>query len=239
MYTAYVALIFVITFFLFSPVFLLAIFFKRLEKYGLLANNWWAHLFFPLAFIPVQKEYRFKPRKNQNYVLCANHFSYLDIPSMVWFPLPFKFMGKKSVMNIPLLGFVFQKLHIMVDREEARSRTGSLRRAIEALNQGFSLAIFPEGGIFTKDPPRMVAFKNGAFKAAITKQVPVVPVTIPFNFQILPDDNRYLLNRRPFKIIFHEPIETIGMEIGQLMELKQATFDVITNELAVQLRDEK
>ncbi|MEL7148527.1 MAG: lysophospholipid acyltransferase family protein, partial [Bacteroidota bacterium] len=188
LYTAYVALLFVLTFFLFVPVFLFAIVFKKMAKYGLLANLWWARVFFPLAFIPYEREFRFKPDKKQNYVLCANHFSYLDIPSLVWFPLPFKFMGKKSVMNIPLLGFIFQKLHIMVDREEAKSRTGSLKRAMEALDQGFSLMVFPEGGIFAKEPPKMVSFKNGAFKAAITKNVPLVPVTLPYNFLMLPDD---------------------------------------------------
>ena len=214
---------------------MMAIWFKRWEKYGLLANHWWARIYFPLAFIPVKREFRFQPDKTQNYVLCANHFSYFDIPLMVFFPLPFKFIGKQSVNKIPFFGYVFQKLHIMVDREEARSRTGSMRRGLQALDQGFSLMIFPEGGMFTKEPPKMVAFKNGAFKAAIARQVPLVPVTIPFNFQLLPDDEKYLIHRRPIKIIFHEPIDVTGMGDADVAQLKQKTREIIEAELKVQL----
>lgn len=230
-YTIYVGILFSLTFFIFTPVFLLAIYFPKYEKYGLLANHWWAKIFFPLMFSPYKTEFRFKPDKKQNYVLCANHFSFFDIPSMAFFPLPFKFIGKKSVMNVPLLGFVFKRLHIMVDREEAKSRSGSLKRGFATLDKGISLMIFPEGGIFTKSPPEMVDFKDGAFKAALTKQVPIIPVTIPYNHKILPDDGKYLFRRHRFKIIFHESIETKGLDLDDIESLKTKTYRVIHEEL--------
>ena len=91
--------------------------------------------------------------------------------------------------------------------------------------------IFPEGGIFTKSPPEMVAFKDGAFKAAITKKVPIIPVTIPYNHKILPDDNKYLFRRHRFKIIFHEPIETKELGLNGMESLKEQTYHVINEEL--------
>lgn len=219
------------TFLIFMPVFLVAIYIPRYEKYGLLANHWWAKVFFPLMFAPYKIEYRYRPDKKKNYVICANHFSFFDIPSMAFFPLPFKFIGKKSVMNVPLLGFVFKKLHIMVDRQEAKSRSGSLKRGLATLDKGISLMIFPEGGIFTKSPPEMVAYKDGAFKAAITKKVPIIPVTIPYNHLILPDDGKYLFRRHRFKIIFHEPIETTDLKLEDMESLKNQTYQVIDQEL--------
>ncbi|MGB3468596.1 MAG: 1-acyl-sn-glycerol-3-phosphate acyltransferase, partial [Cyclobacteriaceae bacterium] len=78
-YTGYVAFAFVSTFFLFLPVFLLGIYVPGCEKYGLLGNHWWAKTFFPMLFSSCRTEYRFKPDKKQNYVLCANHFSFFDI----------------------------------------------------------------------------------------------------------------------------------------------------------------
>ncbi len=228
---------FSLTFFLFMPVFFFAIYFSKYEKYGLLANHWWAKLFFPLMFSRYKIEFKQKLDRNQNYVLCANHFSFFDIPSMAFFPLPFKFIGKKSVMNVPILGYVFKRLHIMVDREEAKSRSGSLKRGLATLDKGLSLMIFPEGGIFTKSPPEMVAFKDGAFKAAISKQVPIIPVTIPYNHKILPDDNKYLFRRHRFKIIFHAPIETKNLELGSLESLKNQTYEVIDQELRKHFSD--
>ena len=37
----------------------------------------------------------------------------------------------------------------------------------------------------------MIPFKDGPFRIAIEKKVPVVPVTMPYNRQILPDDGKY------------------------------------------------
>lgn len=231
LYSIYVAATFVGTFFIFMPVFIIGIYIPGAEKYGLLANHWWAKIFFPLVFASYQVEFRFRPDQKQNYVLCANHFSFFDIPSMALFPLPFKFIGKKSLAKTPLLGFVFKKLHIMVDRQEARSRSGSLKRGLVALDKGLSLMIFPEGGIFSTDPPEMVAFKEGAFRAAITKKVPVVPVTIPYNHIILPDDNRFLFKRHRFKIIFHEPVSTENMSLEDVPGLKENIYQLIDQEL--------
>ena len=59
--------------------------------------------------------------KNQ-YVIIANHFSYIDIPALAALNIPFKFIGKMQVNNIPVLGYIFKNLHIMVDRDSKESR---------------------------------------------------------------------------------------------------------------------
>ena len=52
--------------------------------------------------------------KNQ-YVIISNHFSYIDIPALAALNIPFRFIGKMQVNNIPVLGYIFKNLHIMVD----------------------------------------------------------------------------------------------------------------------------
>ena len=47
--------------------------------------------------------------KNQ-YVIIANHFSYIDIPALAALNIPFKFIGKMQVNNIPVLGYIFKNL---------------------------------------------------------------------------------------------------------------------------------
>jgi len=83
----------------------------------------------------------------------------------------------------------------------------------------------------------MARFKDGPFRIAIEKQIPVVPVTIPYNWIILPDDGKFLLNKRErkVKIIFHEPIETKGLKMSDMEDLKQKTFEIIDSELTHQL----
>ena len=138
--------------------------------------------------------------------------------------------------KIPLFGFMYKRMHITVDRQNLKSRYKALNEAAEMLDEGRSLAIFPEGGILTKEPPKLVPFKDGAFRLAIEKQVPIVPVTLPFNWIILPDDGKLMINKRDGKVkaIFHEPIETKGMVIKDIKLLKERTFGIIEKELKVQ-----
>jgi 1-acyl-sn-glycerol-3-phosphate acyltransferase len=77
----------------------------------------------------------------------------------------------------------------------------------------------------------MVRFKDGAFRLAIEKQIPVVPVTIPNNWIILPPDE-FLLRWGTVSVIFHEPIPTRGMTLADLDTLKHRVFDVIEKELS-------
>lgn len=194
-------------------------------------NRWWAKSLFILVFLPYKVECRTKLDPKRQYIFCSNHCSYLDIPSMGLNPINAIFVGKSEMESIPLFGFMYRKLHITVDRSKLKSRMNTLVESMKALDEGKSLVIFPEGGIITKNPPHMVPLKDGAFRVAIEKQIPIVPVTIPSNWIILPDSDHLELHRGLITMIFHEPIETKGYTLDQVSELKRQTFEVIENEL--------
>ncbi|HYI77135.1 MAG TPA: 1-acyl-sn-glycerol-3-phosphate acyltransferase, partial [Chryseolinea sp.] len=63
------------------------------------------------------------------------------------------------------------------------------------------------------------------------------PVTIPFNWIILPPDE-FLLRWHPLKVIFHEPIETSQLTIKDLDALKEKVYHVIDSELKKNLKTE-
>ena len=128
-----------------------------------------------------------------------------------------------------MFGYMYKKLHITVDRNSLKSRYDVLVRSNKAIDEGKNLVIFPEGGILTTSPPKMVRFKDGAFRVAIEKQIPIVPVTIVNNWIILPEN--LLLSWKPVKIIFHEPIETRSLGIEKLDYIKEQVYNVIDSEL--------
>jgi 1-acyl-sn-glycerol-3-phosphate acyltransferase len=195
-------------------------------------NAIWGHVFFALAGIPVRVEYRFKPDPNGVYVFCANHFSYIDIAVMgVIVNNYYAFVGKSDVKTIPLLGYMFAKLHVQVDRKQPNSRAYSLAKSIRTLQAGRSIMIFPEGGIVSKEIPRMAPFKDGAFTMAIQQQVPIVPITLLTNHRILPDDGRIRMRWHPMRAVVHPPIETVGMTQPDVERLKQETYRLIDTEL--------
>ncbi len=231
LHTLYGFLLFSIVFFILFPFFLIPIFFpKQFHLVGVL-NRWWAYILFPISFLPYRVECRSKLDPKKKYIFCPNHSSYLDIAAMGLNPINAIFVGKNDMEKIPLFGFMYRKLHITVDRSKLKSRRDTIIASMKAVDEGKSLVIFPEGGILTKNPPHMTPFKDGAFRTAIEKQIPVVPVTIPFNWIILPDQSPMRLHRGLIQVIFHEPIDTKGYTLGQIDDLKNKTYEIIDNEL--------
>lgn len=235
-HAAYAILAFAILFALFFPLLMIPVLFPSQHQWVGRANRWWAVTFLTLIFIPFKNEVRFKREKGKCYVFCPNHSSYMDIPSMGLNPFNSIFVGKNDMEKIPFFGFMYKKLHITVDRNSLKSRYSTFIKGGEAIDQGKNLVIFPEGGILTKEPPSMTRFKDGAFRIAIDKQIDIIPVTIPFNWIILPE-HTLLPRRHLMKIIYHEPISTEGLTIDDLPMLKQKTYDIISAELNKQLHE--
>ncbi len=127
-------------------------------------------------------------------------------------------------------------MHITVDRSNARSKYSVLEKSKIAVRKNKSVLIFPEGGIVTENPPQMTPFKEGAFRLAIEEQVPIVPVTMPYNWIVLPDVTLPFYYHHELKAIFHEPIETLGMTLEDLPRLKQKVFDILELELRQQAK---
>jgi 1-acyl-sn-glycerol-3-phosphate acyltransferase len=230
-HTAYGLTVFALLFLLFLPLLTIPIAFRT--RYALIGvvNRWWAKSMFFLVGLPFRVEYRFKPAAHRQYIFCPNHFSYLDIPTVGLNRHNTIFVGKSEMSRIPLFGLMYRKLHITVDRSKLKSRYTTMVRSREAIDEGKSLTIFPEGGIATREPPQLAPFKDGAFRLAIEKQIPIVPVTIPGNWIILPD-NEFLLHWGRVVVIFHEPVDTRGLRLEDVGELKKKVSETIRNELS-------
>lgn len=235
LHTGYGLVVFSILFLVFFVLLLIPILFPGQFRLVGVFNRWWARLLFTFVFIPFRTEYRSRLDPKKQYIFCPNHFSYIDIPTMGLNHLNTIFVGKNDMENIPAFGYMYRKLHITVDRTKLKSRYSSLKRSLEAIDEGKSLVIFPEGGIMTEKEPVMSRFKDGAFRVAIEKQIPIVPVTIPYNWIILPPD-QFLLRWYPLRVIFHEPVETTGLTLADVDMLKEKVFRIMDEELKKHLQ---
>jgi 1-acyl-sn-glycerol-3-phosphate acyltransferase len=232
-HTVYGMFIFCLLFVILLPFFLIPILFPGHHRLVGILNRIWAKALFILSFLPYKVDCRTSLDKSKQYIFCPNHFSYLDIPTMGLNPVNAIFVGKNEIENIPLFGFMYRSLHITVDRAKLKSRVNTFHRAMDALAEGKSLVIFPECGIYSKHPPEMAPFKDGAFRAAIEKQIPIVPVTIPHNWIILPD-GPVLLNAGRVEVIFHEPVSAQGYTLDQIDALRARVREAIEHELKLQ-----
>ncbi|GIV36710.1 MAG: 1-acyl-sn-glycerol-3-phosphate acyltransferase [Cyclobacteriaceae bacterium] len=230
LYTCYAVTLFGLTFLPFFLLLLIPIVWRKQHKLVGIFNRWWARLLFLLCGMPVKLEWRFMRNPRQQYIFCPNHFSYLDIPVMGLNPHNTIFVGKNDMEKIPLFGFMYRKLHITVNRKRLKSRFETFVKSCRAVDEGKSLVIFPEGGIISEYEPVMAPLKDGAFRVAIEKQIPLVPVTLPYNHLILPA-HTFLLRWGKVKAIFHEPIPTHGLTLNDLDRLKEQMYNIIQSEL--------
>jgi 1-acyl-sn-glycerol-3-phosphate acyltransferase len=237
LHTGYGVVVFAVLFLVLFPFFLIPITFPSQFRLTGILNRVWARLLFIFIGVPFKVDIRAKLDPRKQYIFCSNHFSYLDIPTLGLVPHNTIFVGKTGIENIPLFGYMYRKLHITVDRSKLKSRYTSLKRSFKAIDEGKSLVIFPEGGIITLKEPIMGRFKDGAFRIAIEKQIDIVPVTIPYNWIILPPD-QFLLSWHPMKVIVHEPLDTKGLTVNDIDALKQRLFAIIEEELNTELKNE-
>jgi 1-acyl-sn-glycerol-3-phosphate acyltransferase len=165
------------------------------------------------------------------YIVVVNHASYLD--SVLLFPaLPdyFRPLGKKEFSKIPVLGFLYRQLAIMVDRSSAESRAKSMRLMWRVIKKEADIIIFPEGTFNETEAP-LKEFYNGAFRLAITTQVPLLPILFADSaerwhysawWKIWPGRNR---------VVYLDPIPVTGMTEEDIPQLKDTVYNLMADTL--------
>ena len=146
-----------------------------------MARIWAKFILFGMGFY-YKIECLQKLEKGKSYMIVANHTSMTDIMLMLLAVKnhPFVFVGKMELVKIPIFGFIYKRVCILVDRGSSKSRYEVFERAQKRVQQGLSICIFPEGGV-PDESVLLDEFKDGAFRLAIDHQIPIVPIVYPDN----------------------------------------------------------
>ena len=140
-------------------------------------------------------------------------------------PSHMRFVSKKELSKIPLLGRAMSESgHIFIDRENRQRAFSAYDEAAEAIRQGTSAVVFPEGT--RSQTGELQPFKKGPFVLAIAAQVPVVPVYCAGTFTLLPKGT-VRLTPHPVAAYFGDPIPTAGMTYDDREELMKSTRTAI------------
>lgn len=180
-----------------------------------------------------------KPLSKGPFIIVANHASYADIfliPSL-FSKHPHVFLGKSEILSYPLARRYFKSYNIPVFRENKIKAAKSLILARKKLKAGWSLIVFPEGGIPDHERPEMLPFKDGAFKLAKEANFPILPVTFVNNYQLFSDPTDWFGSCRPglSKIIIHPIIDVKEIKDKSVEELKEKAFELINEGLKSEL----
>ncbi len=192
----------------------------------------WSKLFQVLLFCPVRATFKSK-LPNPPYIIVSNHSSYLDTVFMYSvFSDYFLFIGKGELLKWPLFRLFFRKMDIPIERNNSVKAYNALQKAYDAIDRKECVAIYPEGTIPTS-APRMKAFKNGAFRMAIDKGVPIVPVTWRNNYKVMLEPSKLFAFSLPQRIdvVIHEAIAPNFSNENELINLRTRVFGIIDSAL--------
>jgi len=158
--------------------------------YWVARNLWAIPILYGMGFFPrIRRGYAISNNRH-SYMLVANHTSMMDIMLMFYCSKnPFVFVGKKELSKLPLFGYFYKRIAIMVNRKSPQSKKEVYTQAMQRIQNGLSICIFPEGGVPDDECIILDKFKDGAFRIAIECQIPIVPMVFydakkrfPFHF---------------------------------------------------------
>lgn len=191
----------------------------------------WGRLFYLVFLIPVHVHGKENIQKGQSYIIAPNHQSYWDAFLVYgYIGIKFKWMMKKELGRIPFVGWAcYMAGCIFIDRSSRNSAKESIRKAESKLKDGMSVVIFPEG---TRSyDGQMGKFKRGAFLISEELQLPILPVTIDGNYDVM-SRHAWNVTWHPVHMTIHEPIwpkSTKDMTETQVKEIMNETSEKVYN----------
>jgi len=226
-YSTFVVLSFLIELLLLFPLFLLVSipnnYWSRRTIWRIIRS--WSQSWLWLIGMPLRIQGAKPPERR--YVIIANHISYMDtvvvFSAIPWY---FRALGKAEMAQMPLLGFVYRQIVIMVKRDSAHNRSRSMRLMWRAVRNESSVLIFPEG-TFNETAAPLKDFYDGAFRLAVTSQTPIFPMLFPDTvdrwhyshwWKVWPGRNR---------AIYLDPVPVDGLTLADVPALKEKVYSAM------------
>jgi len=165
-------------------------------------------------------------------VFIFNHQSQLDVVILAAL-LRGNFTGvaKKELKTDPIFAPMGWLADIaFVDRANTEEAKKALEPAVQALRNGRSLAMAPEGT--RSATPRLGQFKKGAFHVAMQAGVPLVPIVIRNAGELMPSHG-LLVSAGQLDVAVLPPVPTVGWTKNDIDEqvhrVRQMFLDTLAN----------
>lgn len=151
-----------------------------------------------------------KVQGEKSIFVVSNHRGYFDILSgYIALNRNCSIVAKNSLEKVPIIGFWMKKINcIFLDRKNLRSGAKMIIDAVNLIEKGISVWIFPEGTRNkNEDPEDLLPFKPGAFKIPDKTNCYILPMAIVNSelvfekqFPIIKSATIYINFGRPYKM---------------------------------------
>jgi len=232
-YCMYALVLFVGIMLILFPFMLIASFFGKIRGGNLIYRlcMLWGDIWFFLVFI-YHKNYFEEPLdKNRSYIFVGNHISYLDAPLLVkTIRQPIRALGKIETGQVPVFGFIYRRVVVVVDRSNADHRAKSVRNLKSVIRKGVSIIVMPEGTFNMTEQP-LKNFYDGAFRVAIETQTPIKPFLLLDAYDRMHYRNLFTLNPGKSRSVLLNEIPVEGLSLADVHSLRQKVFETMDEKL--------
>lgn len=230
----YGILVFFLLWIVLMPFYLVAflLFPKSWTKYIIwFSHHIYTRLFFTLTLIRFEIDGLENLDPKQTYVIVSNHLTTLDFMiNARAFPGVYKYLAKMELTKVPIFGFIVKKLCVLVDRHDKASRSKSMADMQEALTNGYSIFLYPEGTRNRSENP-LLPFHKGAFLMAIQSGHPIAVQTLVRVKHISGKAAGLDFWPGKVKVVWSKPIPVEGMTIRDVKGLSEQVASVMESAL--------
>src|SRR6266545_1613864 len=186
----------------------------------------WARTILAFSGVRVRVLHAERRGEGRGFVVASNHESFADILVLLArLPLPVRFLAKRSIFRVPVLGWSIAAAgFVPVDREDRSRGAATVEAALRRLEGGRSLVIFPEETrTRTGD---MLPFKRGAALLALRSGLPILPIGLAGTFRVLPRGTK-VITPGPVVMAVGKPIEVSGRSVREREALTQVAREEV------------
>lgn len=165
------------------------------------------------------------------YIMVSNHLSNADIPVISNLPWEMKWIAKKELFEMPVMGWLLKFAgDISVDRSSKSKRAAIFKRCKYYLDRNVSVLFFPEGT--RSKSGKLSNFAIGAFDLAIKEKIPILPIVLDGTQKCLPKKSWIFDQNVSVKLKVLEPVATDHYDKDQNFELMDNVRLMIAEQLS-------
>ena len=161
---------------------------KKLIILNLFTSFWASCYLWCVPTWSIKKHGMEKFSLKKNYIVVSNHQSQIDILLAFNLFLPFRWVSKREVFNLPFLGWnMLLNKYVGIKRGDKDSIKKMMQQCESIIELGCSLFFFPEGT--RSRTGELKSFKPGAFILAKKMKVNILPIIMQGTRDVLPKNS--------------------------------------------------
>ncbi|MCX6326686.1 MAG: lysophospholipid acyltransferase family protein [Bacteroidia bacterium] len=179
----------------------------------------WLHLKGPIRFLSqlwaksvfliIGKKFRVHGKENikkeEKYILVANHASLFDIVAIMSFYPGVSWFGHERLLKIPLFGKILLMTDYVPFKEPTIKNTRQMLEQLVQKSKNQTVAIFPEGTRTLNG--KINDFYKGFIYLFRTTKIAILPVTLNGFYNLKPKNRFYINFDSKLDVVIHKPIK--------------------------------